>query len=413
MWPYPSLHGGVQRVGSDLYHEHKRLGHDVKVIVPGNAQLRDIPEEDVIRIGVSLIKRFPANHSRVPWNISFRPYQIAKMFRKEKFDIIHFHNTDIGIWVLEFLWVSYLMRRWPPSRPLLKILTFHGAMDASKWQKPLPYMLRWLFMPHFDGATATSEASLQVLEKWPGLRVIVHNGVDLDRFTLDLPDPEMYRGSLEYNSFVNLLNKFQDGRYNIFFTGRHERRKGLIQALQAYEIVCQSRSDVRLVIAGDGEMRKEAEVYAREHGIPEVHFIGWVPEPLLPHFYALAYMLLAPALFGESFGLVLLEAMACGTVPLGFANNGYQYLLHLKNLDKDLLVEPGNSSALAEKIRILLENPDEYERLKRAGSDFCKQFAIPLTTGEFLNLYEEAQKKKSKKKSLVKRLFAKLTRKGW
>ena len=411
-WPYPSSHGGVQRVGQDLYHQLTVEGHDVRVIVTGNSKLAGIPEKHVLRIGISVIKQLPQNSSRGASNISWRPYQIFLMLKRENFDIIHFHNMDVGIWVLEFLWIAALMKLWPPWRRILKVLTFHGAMDASKWQKILPYVIKFLFMPHFHGATATSPASMQTLEISGGLKKTVHNGIDLDRFTPNPPDPKEYSEDPECAPYLKLLEEFSDGKRNLYFTGRFEKRKGLLVALEVYKELCESSSDlnIRLIISGEGEMFEKAEQYVKEHDLPDVHFIGWVPEPLLAHFYALAYILLAPSLYAESFGLVLLEAMACGTVPLGFANIGYQYLCSLGGLAEDLLVESGDSAGLAEKGRALLLDPEQskYNRLRQAGLDLCMQFALPLTTQNFLDFYQEAMDAKANKKSLTRKLITKV-----
>ena len=113
------------------------------------------------------------------------------------------------------------------------------------------------------------------------------------------------------------------GKSTILFVGRLESRKGLPTLLEAYGQLRRARSDARLVVVGDGPMRWGYESQVAAMGIPDVEFAGRVSSELLPRYYASADIFCAPATGGESFGIVLLEAMASGVPVIASSIPGF------------------------------------------------------------------------------------------
>ena len=142
------------------------------------------------------------------------------------------------------------------------------------------------------------------------------------------------------------------------FIGRLEERKGIDVLLKAWPRIAAAVPDARLTIAGDGALRREVEA-ASGHGIK---FAGAIDDAAAQALLGRSDLLLAPAPYGESYGLILAEAMAAGAVPIAAANPGYASLL-AEQADC-LLVRPGDASALANAAIALAKSPKRLETLR-------------------------------------------------
>src|SRR5439155_16095003 len=111
------------------------------------------------------------------------------------------------------------------------------------------------------------------------------------------------------------IRHLRDGCVNVLFVGRLEKRKGLRDLLRAYQLLKARLPRSRLVVVGDGPLRGNVESYVSSHRLADVIMVGFVPKEVLPRYYASADIFCAPATGAESFGIVLLEAMATG-VPV-------------------------------------------------------------------------------------------------
>ncbi len=165
----------------------------------------------------------------------------------------------------------------------------------------------------------------------PGSYDIIPNGVNRERF---------YPG-------VQENQEFEDELVNILFVGRFDRRKGLTYLLSAFKELDPSPKK-RLLIVGDGPEKRSAEHFVRKHKLREVHFLGPVARNRLPGIYRSADIFCAPATHGESFGIVLLEALASGLPIIAYANPGYREVLKCSPLC-DFLVIPKDISSLRKK----------------------------------------------------------------
>jgi phosphatidylinositol alpha-mannosyltransferase len=168
--------GGVQRHVVSLYEQFRMRGLEVKIIAPGSARPKGIEEREVICLGKSFA--VPGNGSKTNMNFSFKPRAIERVLEREQFDILHFHNMDVGLLTWQVLRASRSTN----------ILTFHGALDGSRMMRWFPWLKeigRMVYEPKIDGAIGVSGVAFEILKNFSGPKVIIPNGVDLQRFSPD------------------------------------------------------------------------------------------------------------------------------------------------------------------------------------------------------------------------------------
>jgi phosphatidylinositol alpha-mannosyltransferase len=230
----------------------------------------------------------------------------------------------------------------------VNIATFHAyagfspAMELGQ-RTVGPYARR------LHGRIAVSAAARHFADRFfPGDYKVIPNGVDLGRFQRAVP-----------------IARWQDGTPNILFVGRLEDRKGLPHLLKAFRLVRKSGCDCRLLVVGSGPQEREARRYVMTRRLPDVEFLGRVSDGDKVQLFKSADVYASPATGRESFGIVLLEAMAAGTAIVCSDIHGYKGVV--KRGEQALLVPPGESRPLAEAILRLLADPDLRERMGRSG----------------------------------------------
>lgn len=367
--PFPlNTPGGVREHVFGLYREFKKEGHRVKIIFPRGWRQKS-KDPDIILLGTYL--KIPSNKDTGFISLCNNSNQkIQKMLEKEKFDVIHFHEPAIP-----FLNIQILNH----SRSL-NIATLHAYPEASQVLKtliPLTKGLQKRLAEKFNGVIAVSTVAKKFSEEILKDRlVIIPNGVDLSRFTKKAPK----------------LPKFQDGKLNILFVGRLTKRKGLLYLLKAFRILRKKYPNIRLIIVGDGEQKEKAREFVREHKIKEVVFEESVSDKILPSYYSTADIFCSPATEGESFGIVLLEAMASGTPIVAYANAGYKQVL--KGFGKRSLVPPKDVDGLARKLEELIGNEKLRDDLKKWGQKEVKQYSWKKVAGQVLQVYKRGSRRK-------------------
>jgi phosphatidylinositol alpha-mannosyltransferase len=229
-----------------------------------------------------------------------------------------------------------------------------------------------------DGLIAVSKTALKYFEKFKKPKIVIPNGVDLEIF----------------NPNHKKIEKFLDGKINLLFVGRIEERKGLIYLLRAFSILRKKYRNLRLIVAGDGPEKENCQKFVKEKKLNEVEFLGKV-EKELPSLYVTCDIFCAPSIFGESFGLVILEAMASGKPVVGFANQGYKELLEGKK-GSQFLARPKDVKDLAKKLEILIKNKKLREELGQWGIQEAKKYSWEKVTEKIIDFYLFCQKSKQK-----------------
>lgn len=364
--------GGVKSHVLGLYKEFKRKGIKTKIIIP-RRNWRENYGQDVILLGTS----FPINFvgSRSDLDVNFNPLAIERTLKKEKFDVLHFHNFSVP---------SALQILTSPSiSNTLNVLTLHSNVRGSKFLEKFPsliYLFNKICQWKVDGVIGVAPLVLETFKNYKGPKILIPNGVDLEEFNPKIPP----------------LKKFSNDKINILFVGRIEEKKGLIYLLNAYKILEKKFKNLRLIIIGEGDLKKECQDYVRENNLKEVHFEGKKVERKLVVYYNSCDIFCSPAIFGESFGIVLLEAMACGKPVVAFANQGYKELLSGKRGER-FLAKPRDYRELAQKLEILIKNPKLRKEMGEWGQKEAQKYSWSRIADQVLDFYHFCLKQKRKR----------------
>lgn len=325
-YPYP---GGVTNHVRHLRQEFTNMGHEVRIMAPSSNRNLEREDPEVYRIGN--VRRIPANGSIARITLSFRlARRVREVLAEEKFDVVHAHEP--------------LMPSLPPTvlrySNALNIGTFHayrGSYYGYFYGRPV---LRRVFN-NLDGRIAVSRvAKRYVRQYFMAPYKIIPNGVDTRDFnpqrTLPLPE-------------------FQDGRPNVLFVGRPEKRKGFGYLLRAYPHIKSAFPQARFIVVGAGNWDESPyRAYIERHELRDIVVVGRVADEDLPRYFRSADVFCAPATEGESFGLVLLEAMAAGLPVVASNIEGYNQVV--TDGREGLLVPPRNERAVANAVCQLLQD---------------------------------------------------------
>ncbi len=286
-WGYP---GGVKSHIVHLAGELRALGHSVRILTPATGKSARQVEYGIYKLGWAAPLRVNGSVARVSVAPDVNGH-IGDLLEHEHFDVLHLHEPLASVLPLTVL---HHARR---SRAVI-VGTFHASVQRSLTASPPEWayasakpFLRY-YVRRMQGRIAVSEAALKFIERFfPGTYRIIPNGVDIARFRDAAPRREL-----------------RDGKLNVLFVGRAEKRKGLKHLLRAVPLVQEHVPNARFVIVGDGPLRAGFQRLVERAGWRDVLFVGRVSDEELPSYYASADVFVAPNTGGESQGIVLLEA---------------------------------------------------------------------------------------------------------
>lgn len=340
--------GGVQSHIAGLGNALVARGHAVEIIAPSQEGV--VAGLPVISCGSSVVQAFGGTHIDFTW----APWSRVRQVSRRGYDVVHFHT----IWNPLMPFQLATLFRGP------KVATFHDVPSPStpalaRGAMPLgSEFVRRVFV-HRTIAVSPVVASYLIGEDFD----IIPNGVAVPH---PLP-PEGTRGSLLY-------------------LGRLEPRKGIATLIEALTLLGPDAPPTR--IAGDGYLRSQLEREVRERELRNVHFLGEVTERHKWELLRDASALVAPSVGGESFGIVLLEAMAAGAVPIAADNPGYAHLL--RDRAAELLFPAGDATRLAARIREVLCDAARRENLSAWGERYQQEFLWDRVAGSVEKVYERA-----------------------
>jgi phosphatidyl-myo-inositol alpha-mannosyltransferase len=366
-WTYP---GGVTRHIEALSAELNALGHDVHILAPfdpddalsrrlhrGARPQRLDPPEGFIALGRTA--GFPANGAVS--NLVATPGGVLAMrreLRRGGYDVLHIHEPVVPLLGWDALCSC------GPELPLVG--TFHTYSENALTNGIAAIGLGGRRrMNHLHMRIAVSEAAAWTARRFYGGRYrIVPNGVQLGAELAGLPGES-------------------DGPLRILFIGQAVERKGLPMLLRAFEAL---RDHVPATLTLVGASADEvAHMMLDDRGVCA---LGKVSEPRKLAELAQADVLCAPSLHGESFGMVLTEALAAATPVVASDIPGYRDVVR-DGID-GLLTPPGDALALAEALRSLALDPAARGRMAAAAHLHAKRFAWPHVAAEVLDCYEQA-----------------------
>jgi phosphatidylinositol alpha-mannosyltransferase len=178
----------------------------------------------------------------------------------------------------------------------------------------------------------------------------------------------------------------EPGRVNLLFVGRLDPRKGVQVLIDAMpEVLERTRGRARLLVVGDSYLRSRFEGSVAPAARPHVHFLGHVPRQDLPRWYATGDVFVSPALGHESFGIVLVEAMAAGRAVVASDIAGYRTVIQ-PGVD-GVVCPPGDVKALAATLAALVDDPERRAALARRGRERALEFAWPRVTDRIEAVY--------------------------
>ncbi len=356
---------GVQQYILTLGEWYQQHGHEVRYLV-GQTKRTDIP--GVYSLARNMKVRFNGNRLSIPLPASSRA--IKKMLTAENFDVLHVQTPYSPLFGAKVVHLA--------DSKTAVVGTYH-ILPYDMWSRIGSHGLGvWLrrSLKRFDAFVSVSEpAAVFAKETFKISSTIVPNSVPIEQFKPTEPI------------------KRSDDTLDLLFLGRLVHRKGCQQLLKALAILNQNNSlpsGVRLIICGDGPLRPALEKYVVQQKMSEmVTFKGFVTQEEKIKYMQEADIAIFPSLSGESFGIVLIEAMAAGSgVVLGGDNPGYRSVLQPV---PDTIINAHKPQIFAEQLLNLINQPKKRHELHTLQQAHVKQFDTAVVANTLLNLYQSCK----------------------
>ncbi|SHE32091.1 phosphatidylinositol alpha-mannosyltransferase [Ferrithrix thermotolerans DSM 19514] len=348
--PYSvSVPGGVQGQVLALSRSMRNLGHEVDVVAPCD---EPTVVDEIVALGRT--HEWWANGSLAPISISPKMWgRLRGIFSHNSYDIVHLHEP-----FTPFVGVATMALSDAPVAG-----TFHRS-GASAIYKAYARSLGVL-SGRLELRFAVSEEARSTAYAVTGRdSLVVGNGVDLTRFSSVAP--------------------WRKDAFTVMFIGRHEPRKGLEILLEAFRYLDLTH-EIELWVAGDGpESLKLRAKYKKD---PRIKWLGRVSEAEAAARMRASDVVVAPSLFGESFGVVLLEAMACKSVVVASNIDGYRELV--RHRVDGILVPPGDPTALASVIYEVIHSKDMAATLTENALAKAETYSIDGLAKRYLDSFTE------------------------
>ena len=353
-----AVRGGVNDHISNLGSEFRSRGHSVRIIAPCS-DIESIDEVGFVPMGRPIPIPSGGSVARVSVSVWLKP-RIRELLAKENFDVIHLHEPFTGL-VTAFM-IS--------QSNALNIATFHSYKGGHFYEIGGTK----LAMPYFrklGGLIAVSKPAHKYIKNYfPGEYDIIPNGIRVQDFSNN-PEP---------------FGHLRDGMVNILFLGRLEKRKGLKYLLKAYSSLKWNWPNLRLIVVGRGDPDLESQSIMSECNLKDVIFTGPVSDLERIRYYKSADIYCSPATGNESFGVVLLEAMAAGKPIVASDIEGYASVM--TDGDQGFLVKHSDEEALQKGLESLLSDSELRIKLGSNGRERAKEFDWPEVTREIIDYYE-------------------------
>lgn len=367
-FPYP---GGVTEHIAALAQGLQQRGHEVHILAASSSRQHKLDSnvqtvtQHITTVGIA------GATARVGLSpLSF--IRLKKILQHGAFDVLHLHEPLTP----SITWWSLLLA---PTLPrMVTVGTFHAYHERPNWLYAHGKPIFQYFFSQLDSLIAVSKAAHTFADRmFPGDYRIIPNGVDLGRFG--------------HQSKAKLTEP--DNPLTILFVGRLDQRKGLTYLLEAFKQLKPHYPQLRLQVVGPFTAQ-ESQRLTRVYGVTDVEFVGYVPPEVLPRFYHSADIFCAPSLGFESFGIVLLEAMAAGLPVVASDIAGYRSLI--VDGQEGLLTPPGQPEALAAALCRLLDQPALRQYLGRQGQLKVRNYSWDHIVDKVLDVYQDTIERKSK-----------------
>ena len=355
--------GGVQAHIHDSANELVKLGHSVTVLSPGDGSNHTVYEN---YIETGKCRRIVFNQTE--FDISFAygaDYRkLKELLHREQFDIIHYHTLWTPFLCAQVLWLS----------ETVNIATFHDTPPdtvSGKLTRIVFVLLGKILYRMLDAMIAVSPAPAGHLPRNRNGKLYI------------LPPCT----SLEPFRVHPAANTCNDDTVTILFLGRLEERKGIFVLLSAFRKLQMDGLDVRLRIAGSGRLEEKIRQYIRDNNISNIELLGAVRDAEKVECYSGCDIFCSPAIHGESFGIVLVEAMAAGKPVIAAENKGYINILNEKK--KECLCIPGSDTDLYEKLKKLVTDRNLRQQLGKWGAEESRKYDCCTIIPALVDIYRK------------------------
>jgi phosphatidylinositol alpha-mannosyltransferase len=351
--------GGVQQHVRDLAETLIGLGHTVSVLAPADD---DVPLPSyVVPAGRAMPVRYNGSVAR----LSFGPLSAARVRRwisAGDFDVVHVHEP---------LTPSLALLAVVSVKDEPVVATFHTAMTRSRAMHAASGVLQ-LVLERLTARIAVSALARKVqVEHLGGDAWVIPNGVSVARFA-DAPPLPGWPGE---GGSIGFLGRFT------------ESRKGFAVLLDAFTRLVADRPGLRLLVAGPGDTDEVLEDVPDEIA-SRITFLGLVSEEEKPRMLRSVDVYVAPNMGGESFGMILTEAMAAGTPVVASDLDAFRRVLEQGRVGA--LFPVGNAGALADTLADLLDNPARRADLVAQAKEAVATYDWPVIAARVLEVYNLA-----------------------
>ena len=325
--------------------------------------------------GAGIIPNAKASFSaklNIPFFLLSEYFSAKKLIKKCSPNIIHAH------WLIPQGIISAYLK----NNKTKSIVSVHGS-DLFPLKNSFFKSIQKKVLKNCDACTVNSEATKnEIIKRFPEYKNkirVIPMGVDTKLFS-----PE------------NIKSKFKQytNKKIILFVGRLNEQKGIEYLIKSMQIVNKKINNAKLLIIGQGDYRNEMQKLASSLNLNNIEFLGSITHKNLSDYYHLADVFVLPSVTSkigtEGQGLVLLEAMACGTAVIGTDTGGIKFII--KNHENGLLIKERNENDLAEDIVKVLTDSKLRQKLSKNGMKFAKDnYSWDIAVKKFDKLYRELE----------------------
>ncbi len=354
---------GVQQYVLTLGQWFSTQGHEVHYLV-GHTMRQDLP--NIHSLSRTLRVKANQNQLSIPLRASTR--RVRELLRYEQFDVLHVQMPYSPALAAK------VINQAPPQTAIIG--TFH-ILPFSRLEAVGTRALGWMLrrsLKRFDRIVSVSEpAAVFARQSFHIQTEVLPNAVDLSHF----------QGGKK-------LGQYDDGKLNVVYLGRLVARKGCLHLLEAL-VHLRDGVDLgrlRVIIAGTGPLEHQLKQFAAKHHLLQiVEFVGYVSEKDKPDYLATADIAVVPSTGGESFGIVLVEAMAAGAdVIVAGDNPGYRFVL---SGSEEQLVNPQDTAAFARTLTYFLQDSAARKRAKNHQANLMAAYDVRQVGTKLLDIYKE------------------------
>lgn len=360
--------GGVQEYVLGIRDSLVANGHRAYVITPQPRDYNGPKVPGIVMVGGATPIRSFHTYAQVSASVDIDKLDDA--LNEHNFDILHFHEP----------WVPMLSRQILTRSEAIHIGTFHAAMSERRSSRTLekvitPYTKS--ILKYLDVLTAVSPVATNYVRSLTSRQIsIIPNGINIEKYA-KAPDSPAEPHKV---------------KKTILYIGRLEKRKAVKHLISAFAIINDIHKQYQLVIVGEGPEKQRLEEQIEELGVTNVNFVGHVDNDEKIRLLQTSDVFCSPALYGESFGIVLLEAMASGCVVVAGANAGYESVL--TGSGQISLVNPKDSKEFARRLLLMASDTGLRAHWLNWASKEVEKYSYDNVVKQYIKLYELAYAKK-------------------